>query len=143
LQRRAVDPHRVFATKADGGRPRGVEIALRFFEARLAHEPHDASDRRDELLDRPFEVVPALHVDSRRYAFFFAKSCMKSVSVFTHSTGTALYIDTRIPPTVLCPLMPIMPCFFASATKRSSSASFGKRKTAFITERLPFSTGHR
>ena len=34
-----------------------------------------------------------------------------------------------------------MPAFFASATKASSSASDGQRKTMFITERDAFSTG--
>src|SRR5579872_2111796 len=38
---------------------------------------------------------------SLRHAFF-ANSVRKAASSFTHSTDTALYIDTRIPPTLRC-----------------------------------------
>ena len=48
-----------------------------------------------------------------------------------------------MPPTLRCPFSPIMPFFLDSSRKRFSSASLGKRKTTFITERLPFSTGAR
>ncbi len=57
------------------------------------------------------------------------------------STVTALYADTRIPPALRCPFNPTIPFFLASATKRSSKASFGSRKTIFIVERLSLSTG--
>ena len=37
---------------------------------------------------------------------------------------------------------PSMSLFLASSTNRASSSSVGRRKTTFITERLPTSTGH-
>src|SRR5262249_4475671 len=80
---------------------------------------------------------------ARHQPFLLAKSFMKSTSVCTHVTLTALYIETRIPPTLRCPLRPTMPAFFADDTKFSSSASLGRRNTTFMTERLSFATGQR
>src|SRR5262249_48927128 len=75
--------------------------------------------------------------------FLAANDFMYSTRAPTQSMLTALYVDTRIPPTERCPLRPTIPFFFASATNWSSSASVGRRNTTFIRLRLPCSMGHR
>ena len=73
------------------------------------------------------------------------KSCINAQSLCTSSTVKALYIETRIPPTDLCPLRETIPSLEASSTncfsKMSSPSAPPIRKTAFIRLRQWVSTG--